>query len=238
MKVTDEIKLVVFDWLLMGVICLIALASSLIDPYEQVIPPNDPSLSYEFKSTDIVPSWCLPIFWILALASVTIIIGLKDKRKLEKHVRCLFIGVSLNFYFTRILKIAVGRLRPDFLDRCDIDAGHCSGDGKHIREGRKSFPSGHSSHAFASFLFIALVLGEHWKMWNQNKKCVTRFWKVFVWSFPIFLAFLISVTRFLDNRHHVTDILAGILLGSACAYLGFSQRENTSVKGTAEEIEE
>lgn len=50
-----------------------------------------------------------------------------------------------------------GRLRPDFLSRCQWNNVKlkCTGDAQQILEGRRSFPSGHAAHSFAGGMFAA-----------------------------------------------------------------------------------
>lgn len=63
------------------------------------------------------------------------------------------ICVTFTLLVTQCLKNATGRLRPDFLSRCQGQIGtdyfrtmtNCTGDPSVVKEGRKSFPSGHSS---------------------------------------------------------------------------------------------
>jgi membrane-associated phospholipid phosphatase len=62
---------------------------------------------------------------------------------------------------TNLLKIWIGELRPDFFSRCDYseDSKICKPffhNHKLMEHGRKSFPSGHSSTAFAGLTFLAL----------------------------------------------------------------------------------
>ncbi|KAI6658991.1 Phosphatidate phosphatase PPAPDC1B [Oopsacas minuta] len=70
----------------------------------------------------------------------------------------------LNGVTTNILKLTVGRPRPDFISRCQPAYSTwklepiCSGDVSRYEEGYKSFPSGHASWSFATLLFMSLYL--------------------------------------------------------------------------------
>lgn len=80
-----------------------------------------------------------------------------------------FTGGFLTTFITDLIKNAVGRPRPDLLDRCQamagtpidilVDVAVCTQQNKHkLDEGFRSFPSGHSSMAFAGLGFLSLWL--------------------------------------------------------------------------------
>lgn len=89
------------------------------------------------------------------------------------HVSFLGLAASLMTtpVLTDIIKNAVGRPRPDLIARCIPEAGTpehklvtfsvCTQTNEHIlQEGWRSFPSGHSSFAFAGLGFLSLYVNQ------------------------------------------------------------------------------
>ena len=79
----------------------------------------------------------------------------------------LLISLMLTLFFTDIVKNTVGRPRPDLIDRCQpaedtpkhklvtIDVCTAPHDNT-LNDGWRSFPSGHSSFAFAGLGYLSL----------------------------------------------------------------------------------
>lgn len=79
----------------------------------------------------------------------------------------LLISLMLTLFFTDVVKNAVGRPRPDLIDRCkpaedtpthklvSIEVCTAPHDGV-LQDGWRSFPSGHSSFAFAGLGYFSL----------------------------------------------------------------------------------
>jgi len=137
---------------------------------------------------------------------------------------------------TGIGKIMAGRPRPDFFNRCfplipidDTVAVRnkvatltnltlvCDGDADLIKEGRKSFPSGHSSQAFCTFGFMAFYV---WgKTLAYARKGQLSSWR-FIAGWPLMCAALaVAISRTQDYRHHWEDVTVGSILGLVSAYL-------------------
>ncbi len=112
----------------------------------------------------------------------------------------------LNNGLTALIKTAVARTRP-FVYNDDPQVPLQT---KMSRTARRSFPSGHTSNAFASALFIGTVYDK------LNPHSSAKGW---VWGGALTLATTTGVLRYLAGKHYPTDILAGALLGAAVGYL-------------------
>ncbi|CAH2034634.1 unnamed protein product, partial [Iphiclides podalirius] len=127
------------------------------------------------------------------------------------------LALIANAVTTEALKLAVGRPRPDFFYRCYPDGvvtadRRCTGDEREVADGRKSFPSGHSSFAFCSLGYLALFL-----------RRMARRAPPLVRPIPFAMAAIISATRVCDNRHHWQDVAAGALIGLLVAHFSFER---------------
>lgn len=109
-----------------------------------------------------------------------------------------------------------------------------------------SFPSGHSSAAFAGFGFLALYLNARLKIIgrhqaspplpntppttrqaqeeyiaNQDKGVRTPHWKLLVWTLPWLVALLIAGSKVRDGWHHPFDVVFGALVGTFFAHVAY-----------------
>jgi membrane-associated phospholipid phosphatase len=186
--------------------------------YQRAVDPEDRSTSLPRRS-DTVPNWTLAFtagvpFAVIGLAQID------DPSWHDVHHASLAMAEAfvLTLLTTVALKRAVGRLRPDFLDRCQPDAsGVCTGDPDDILEGRQSFPSGHTSLSFAGGTFLTLYL------WGKLQPFRTggALWKLLVILAPMAVATAVGVTRISDHRHHWEDVLGGGIIGFGYAMLSY-----------------
>jgi diacylglycerol diphosphate phosphatase/phosphatidate phosphatase len=108
-----------------------------------------------------------------------------------------------------------------------------------------SFPSGHSSAAFAGFGFLALYLNGKLKVIGQRRPSTLpcympsgsgedkgylgdggrerriQHWKLVVWVLPWLVAFLLAASKVRDCWHHPVDVLFGSLVGIVFAYMAY-----------------
>ncbi len=205
------------DWGLMLAVAGTGAGISKITPYERSFTLNTPRIDYASRE-ETIPSWGLIPISALPLV-VFGIAQASGPSGHDFHHATLGLGEALavTLVLSSTLKVSIGRLRPDFLDRCQLVNLECTGDPDEIRTGRRSFPSGHASLSFAAGTYLSLYLwgklspldGLHW------------LWKIPALVLPLAGATFVAWTRVRDHRHHWEDVLAGGLLGMGSAALGY-----------------
>ncbi|KAL2920074.1 hypothetical protein HK105_200140 [Polyrhizophydium stewartii] len=145
----------------------------------------------------------------------------------EAHTQALglLLAVLLTSLITDVVKAWAGRLRPDFLARCQWSAQlqACTGDRAVVEEGRRSFPSGHASASAAGMTVLAVFLGTVTARFVDCTALAStrasRAWRVAVPALPLLLAAFVGISRTQQYVHHPTDVIAGAALGVVVALL-------------------
>ena len=144
-------------------------------PFIRKIHPEELWLYRNPMTDSYVPANLLWTFVTFVPLSAIVISFLMTKNTVDLTISSLVVSLAmpLNGVITDMIKLVVGRPRPDFAYRCWPDSGgvaaveafsggaeelHCSGNQAIIIEGRKSFPSGHSSFSFCSWGFVFFYL--------------------------------------------------------------------------------
>ncbi|KAI4294125.1 acid phosphatase/Vanadium-dependent haloperoxidase [Schizophyllum commune Loenen D] len=133
-------------------------------------------------------------------------------------------------------KTLIGGLRPHFLDVCQPDPslGPGNGTGYHglyytwdicqgperswIKDSVKSWPSGHTTVAFAGFTTLSLYLNGKLKIFSDERAPV---WKLVLFFAPLLGATLIGGCMILDHSHHWYDVFGGAAIGIGSAFTGY-----------------
>jgi diacylglycerol diphosphate phosphatase/phosphatidate phosphatase len=145
---------------------------------------------------------------------------------IRNHLQCA------NFH-TRL----IGGLRPHFLAVCKPDPtklllkekgeGYgkiyfrpdiCTGNKKEINDSLESWPSGHTTAAFAGFVFLSLYLNGKLKVFSNYHP---RLWKLIVVWAPILGATLIGGSLTIDEYHHWYDVVSGAIIGTVFAFSAY-----------------
>ncbi|GBG60520.1 hypothetical protein CBR_g5695 [Chara braunii] len=220
------------DWILVFLLMIVVALLQLAPPFERYVSKEAvDELRYPLKDNTI-PTLVVPIFAILIPVLVIFLLvrfGHKDSTDLHHAVLGLFASVLLTAVITDIVKLYVGRLRPDFYWRCFPPGTEerfkpdgnvwCTGSARVIKEGRKSFPSGHASWTSAGMSYLALYLAGRLHVFNGNG----GLWRLVVVLFPMLVTAVMCISRVSDYWHHWQDVTVGGLLGLFIAMAVYHQ---------------
>ncbi|KAJ3990053.1 acid phosphatase/Vanadium-dependent haloperoxidase [Lentinula detonsa] len=140
--------------------------------------------------------------------------------------------------FQVFLKWLIGGLRPHFYAVCQpnvqanvapfgtgfaslmYDRSVCTGDKDQIDDSLESFPSGHSTAAWAGLFYLALYINAQLKVMSAHN---SAYWKMILMFSPLLGATLISGALTIDEFHNWYDVLAGAIIGTCTALVAFRQ---------------
>jgi len=145
----------------------------------------------------------------------------------------LLLSLTLTGVVTQATKVTVGRPRPDLIARCLpkpgsentpifglVTAEICTQTDMFIlKDGFRSFPSGHASLSFAGLGFLSFYLAGKIHLFDERGHTS----KALVALTPLIGATLIAITRTMDYRHHWEDVTAGSFLGLGLAFFAYRQ---------------
>ncbi|KAF3431935.1 hypothetical protein FNV43_RR26671 [Rhamnella rubrinervis] len=218
------------DWIILLLLVIIEATLLAIHPFHRFVGKDMmEDLKYPMKA-NTVPIWAVPMYAVLLPIFIFVLfyIRRRDVYDLHNSILGLLFAVLITGVITDAIKDAVGRPRPDFFWRCFPDGidnydkwGNvvCHGKESDLKEGHKSFPSGHTSWSFAGLGFLSLYLCGKIKVFDRKGHIA----KLCIVFFPLLVASLVGVSRVDDYWHHWQDVFAGGLLGLVVATFCYSQ---------------
>ncbi|CCC12559.1 hypothetical protein SMACR_12097 [Sordaria macrospora] len=240
---------VAFSLLLVGYIFIAAF----VEPFHRLFTINDIRISFPHAEVERVPvshlfayALFLPLFLLLLTNYL-----LHSPRHIH-HLSLLgfLTSIILTTFLTDLIKNMVGRPRPDLIARCQplpdtppnklVGVEICTQTDHHtLHDGWRSFPSGHSSFAFAGLGYLALFWcgqfrafstssssspggGSSGIMDGMEKVLVKRdLLKALLCLSPLLGALMIAISRCMDYRHDVEDVCVGSLMGWVITYWSY-----------------
>ncbi|KZV65173.1 lipid phosphate phosphatase 1 [Peniophora sp. CONT] len=216
-------KAYILDWAVAIALHFVAKWIDTMPVFERVWSLTDPLISFPHANPERVTGHLNDAISIWVSIGVFVVFGAVRRSLFEIHqgVLTAFAARALNDAVTDLMKNRVGRLRPDFLARCawDLIKQECTGEPRVVKDGHRSFPSGHSSTAFVGMTLVALVLASKTGSvcGSAPTRIGSRYSRLVLTLLPFVWSAYVAISRVEDYRHHKEDVLAGSTIGILCA---------------------
>jgi membrane-associated phospholipid phosphatase len=173
------------------------------------------------KRSQEIPGAALSIGGLAVVGAI----ALGDDPSRFYHAKGLAQSLATSGFLTVTAKRIFGRYRPDH-------DGMTSSSSEN-----RSFPSGHTTRALSTLVYAGLYLRHHgFDQWR--KPGTLPWWEVASYAGLGGLAVALGGERVYHNRHHVSDVIAGGLLGAASsvAFFYFQERRFRDAKRLGSEL--
>jgi diacylglycerol diphosphate phosphatase / phosphatidate phosphatase len=206
-----------WDWILLLIPILLIIYGEIADPFDRFLFSGDSvSILHGFPHLEHTISIETLIFVCLATNAS---IAMFSARNIHHSLLGCLTGILYSEAFSNILKIVIGKFRPDFMQRCaeiELNLKECLlSKNRKIRDGRLSFPSGHTAVAFCFGVYqFCYLIGKFGLFVHNKRHKIPITLKGLICISPLIFSFWVMVTRLRDYHHSFEDILAGILIGS------------------------
>lgn len=216
-----------YDWIVLVLLAAVVLALHYTPSFIRFVGKDMMAdIRYPVRQST-VPAWSVPIISVVCPVAVFIALYIARRDVYDLHHATLGVAfaVLITAAFTDVIKNTVGRPRPDFFWRCFPDGRQlydqvtgaviCHGEKSFLTDGRKSFPSGHTSWSFAGLGFLSLYLSGKIQAFDRKGHVA----KLCIVILPLLLASLVGISRIDNYRHHWEDVFVGGLIGYIMAVM-------------------
>ncbi|WWD08361.1 hypothetical protein V865_006473 [Kwoniella europaea PYCC6329] len=222
------------DWILALVLWGVLAILNRLGGHKREFSLTDTTIQHSHAIHERVPPNLLAFISVgiplLVIVPINVFVS-RNGWDVHNGVLGLVMSYTMTGVVTQVIKMSVGRPRPDLIARCQPVPGSvdhpvyglstvdiCTNtDLIVLNDGFKSFPSGHSSLSFAGLGFLTLYLAGKMHL-GDVRGHRTRAW--FALS-PLLGGTMVAISRTEDNRHHWQDVLVGSLLGLAMAWVSY-----------------
>lgn len=170
------------------------------------------------KETALSLTWlCLPIMHLSLSGSLFLLTRFVEKFKAYTMPLLQYtLSVGFIMFFCGILKLTVARARPHLFIENGITGFAFGNFGNSFR----SFPSSHTAVAIALSILAILYFGSKYRF--------------YVWGFVL----MIAVTRMILQKHFISDILVGALIGEYVTriVISLTKKHEATVKTLLEKV--
>ena len=169
--------------------------SALLEADERIAKDLEEARTSTWNSLSLIGSWLSEtLSKVVVTAIVCVFLLVKTRRWLEALVVSIPLVVEAIAFV--VSTAIVGRPRPDVVQ---LDESPVS----------SSFPSGHVAAAVAYSAMVVVLFA----------MTSSRFWRTFAVIVAILVPPIVAAARMYRGMHHLTDVVAGILLGIASVIL-------------------
>jgi diacylglycerol diphosphate phosphatase/phosphatidate phosphatase len=199
-----------------------------------------PEFAYPLRN-EIIPIWAAALMAALIPIAVFLICQIRVRSFWDVNNATIGLLYSLitAAVFQVFIKWLIGGLRPHFLAVCKpvipqhmrptgnaangyrqimFDRSICTGNEDQINDSLESMPSGHTTAAFAGFVYLYLYLNAKLKVFSNYHPAM---WKLVAIYAPILGACLIGGALTIDEFHNWYDIFAGAVIGTVMAFSAY-----------------
>jgi len=207
-----------------------------LPPFTRLIHPEEAWLYRNPMTDSYVPGeWLWKMVLIVPFTVILVcFVVTRSKADLAAATMVVTLAGPLNGVITDIIKLCVGRPRPDFIFRCWPDGViprgalldsplPCTGQPEDILEGRKSFPSGHSSFSFTTWGFVFFYLAGKLGTFHSGLRSPAPSLHLLLLLGCLLTPLAIALSRTADYHHHWQDVLVGSIIGLVTVWVVYRQ---------------